>query len=114
VTPGEYDIEIYQGDTYYGDLIRLPSLASRGGPSDLVGTTQKAEIRESKDSVGVLAELDVEVISEGDRELRLKMDADDSLELEEGNWYWDLEITWGAIKKTPLAGRARVIAGVTR
>lgn len=111
--PGNYNLAIYQGDSYVGPLIQLPSLSPFGGPSNLSTATVSAQMRQQEWSDAVLATFDVEIISPTERTIRLTLSPDDSAGLPEKG-VWDLEVSSGGWKGTVLRGSVNVGEEVTR
>lgn len=113
--PGQYAIQVYQGDSYYGPLVTLPSLVPFGGPADLTGSTLAAQIRESKEEDAVvLATFAVNVVDASARQIRLTLTPLQTSTLASGDWDLEVTHTSSGWKGTPLAGKVTVIPEVTR
>lgn len=112
--PGNYDIEIYQGDSYGPLVVTLPSLASFGGPPDLsgVGIAVTAQIRPKANSGTLLAEFDVEITDPTDRVVTLSMSAPTTDAITRSG-VWDLQVENADGTWTPLAGKVKLIQDVT-
>lgn len=110
--PGEYDLELYDGDSYLGPLLVLPDLSPFGGPSTLVGATVKAEVRASFDE-DLAHPFAVSVIDSALRQLRLALTPSQVLALP-GRGVWDLQVTQGEFAGTVLAGKVKKRKQVTR
>ncbi len=110
--PGRYDIEVYDGDSYRGPLIVLPSLAPFGGPSDLTAATVAAQVRPSADATDSDA-LTVDIQNPATRELRLTLTAAEVLGLPSSG-VWDLQVTQDPFVGTVLAGKFKKLKQVTR
>lgn len=112
--PGEYDITIYQGDTYYGPLITLPDLSGFGGPSDLTTATVTAQVRNKETDTDALAEFTVEVVDDVAREIRLMLSHEDTAALSVKKGVWDLQVAEGTWIGTVLKGQVAILLEVTR
>lgn len=112
--PGNYDIQIYQGDSYYGPLITLPDLSSFGGPADLTTATVTAQIRKKATSTDVLAEFEVDVVDDEASQLRLKLSPAETAAITAEEGVWDLQVEEGEWTGTPLAGAVTFSKEVTR
>lgn len=109
--PGTYNIEIYQGDTFYVPLITIGSLASYGGPSDLTNSTVTARVYRK----GQTFEIDVTPVDLGAGEISLSMEPDVTETIpkaEGGEGRWDLEVEEDGWVGTPLKGAAYIYAEV--
>jgi hypothetical protein len=105
--PGTYDIEITQGDTYYLPLVTISSLASYGGPVNLVGATVTAMVY----SDGQDFPMSVEYVDRAAGEIRLTMAPSlTSLipETDAAEASWDLEVEYEGWVGTVLSGSARI------
>lgn len=112
--PGEYDITIYQGDTYYGPLITLPNLSGFGGPADLTTATVTAQIRAKEADAEPLASFTVVVIDDEARQVRLTLTPEDTAALTVKKGVWDLQVAEGTWIGTPLRGAVEIRKQVTR
>lgn len=112
--PGSYDIQIYQGDVYYGPLITLPDLSSFGGPADLSTATVSAQIRQKVSSADTLAEFEVDYVDRAENQLRLTLSATDTAAITAKEGVWDLQVEQDDWVGTPLAGKVTFTQEVTR
>lgn len=112
--PGEYDITLYQGDTYYGPLITLPDLSGFGGPSDLTTATVTAQIREKETSEAILASFDVSIVDDVARVVQLTISHVDTAALAAKKGVWDLQVEEGTWTGTVLRGAVAISREVTR
>ncbi len=90
--PGQLDIQLYKGDSYFGPLITLPSLVGFGGPSDLVGATVTAQIRAREADETPLAEFTMVVVSAAERTVRCTLPPADTASIAAKTGVWDLQI----------------------
>lgn len=111
--PGEYDITIYRGDTYFGPLITLPDLSGFGGPSDLTTAVLTAQIRAKDAAPDALVDFTVEIVDEAARIIRLTLASEDTV-IQNKTGMWDLQITDGDWSGTPLRGAVTFTGQVTR
>lgn len=112
--PGEYDITIYQGDTYYGPLITLPNLSGFGGPADLTMATVTAQLRAKEADTVALADFAVEVVDDVERQVRLTLTPEDTAALTVKKGVWDLQVEEETWIGTPLRGAVEIRKQVTR
>lgn len=110
--PATLNLELYDGDSYRGPVVSLPSLAPFGGPSDLSGASVDAEIRAKADSE-VAFPFSVEILDPVARTLRLSLTSAQVSALPRGG-VWDLQVSQGAFVGTVLAGKVKKLAQVTR
>lgn len=111
--PGTYDISIYRGDSYYGPLITLPDLSPFGGPSDLTTAIVTAQIRAAEGATEPLVSFDVEVVDDTTRQVRLTLDAVDTV-IANKKGVWDLQVEDSGWVGTPLKGAVTFSGQVTR
>lgn len=112
--PGEYDIEIYQGDTYYGPVITLPNLSGLGGPADLTTAVVTAQVRTKETAPDALAEFEVEGVDDVARQVRLTLSHEDTAALTVKKGVWDLQVEEGTWVGTVLKGQVVIAREVTR
>ena len=110
--PGKYDIELYDGDSYFGPLFALPDLTPHGGPQTLALATVRAQIRERAEAAGFWS-FRVEVVDAALRQVRLHLTAAETLAVP-ARGVWDLEVVQGGFTGTVLAGSVKKKPGVTR
>lgn len=114
--PGEYNISVYQGDTFSDiDKITIPDLSSRLGPADLTGDVEvSAQIRLKADSEETIAEFDIEVLDESAREIRPTIPAAETAGIAVKKGFWDLQVRDGDWVGTILKGKVTFTREVTR
>lgn len=112
--PGEYDIVIYQGDTYYGPLVTLPDLSGFGGPADLTTATVTAQLRAKEADIDPLASFTVLIVDAALRKVRLTLSTAQTTALTVKKGVWDLQVAEGTWIGTPLRGAVEIRKQVTR
>lgn len=107
--PGVYSLEIYRGDSAKW-LFRLWDDESKTVPTDLTGSTPKAEIRDRSGGMKI-AELLCETSS---NEITVTLDPMVSRELPLKRGFWDLELVYEDNRVvTVVAGSVIVIPDIT-
>ena len=109
MTPGNYDLHLYRGDTH---SIRVTLWADDAHtvPYDLTGAEVEAEIRD-RSAGTVVVVLDVDVTLPNTVEITMTPDMYEDCP---PKGVWDLQVTTGAGEVlTPLAGVVTVTADVT-
>lgn len=118
--PGEYNISIYQGDTFSSiAMITIPNLTSEGGPADLSGVdvSVSAQIRSKPDCEDTLAEFDIEILDAVERKIKPTISAEETSGITAKRGFWDLQVTkegspvW---RHTILKGKVTFAKEVTR
>jgi hypothetical protein len=113
--PGEYNISVYQGDTFSDiAMITVPDLTSHGGPADLSNAEVTAQIRSKPESPVVLAEFDIEVLDAALRQIRPTIPAAQTAAITAKKGFWDLQVTEGDWSRTILKGEVTFDKQVTR
>jgi hypothetical protein len=109
VTPGQYDLAVYRGDSYQWRFT-LWQDAAMTGPVDLTGGAVEAEIRDK--SAGTLVTVMACTVTLPNV-IDVVLPSDDS-HLLPAKGVWDLQVTYpGEIVRTYVAGRVVVTADVT-
>jgi hypothetical protein len=112
----KHHLRLKRGDTLSVTLTLRDGLTK--APIDLTGCTYRAQVRSTKDSPTVLAELTVNELDAAAGQLELHYDAVDSAELPSTTIpraEWDLEVTFpGGIVRTLVEGDATIDGDVSR
>lgn len=112
--PLEYDIEAYQGDTWGFQFAFTES--DNTTVKDVSASVFQMQVRETPDSGATLLEISTttgEITFGVDLYLNITVPAA-LMEIEAGNWYYDIQQVDGTTVQTKLSGRFKVDAEVTR
>jgi hypothetical protein len=106
--PGEYSIEISQGDTYYLPLVTISSLATYGGPANL---NAPATVTATVYSGGRDFAMSVTYVDRPAGEISLQIPAATTAQIPKalnGTASWDLEVEYLGWVGTVLTGAVTV------
>ena len=85
--PGNYNINLYQGDTFTHDFQLIQNIGGVEQPIDLGGATPLAQVRLRPDDEEIIAEFDVEITEALEGKLRIFMDNDQTRLLPRVSFY---------------------------
>jgi hypothetical protein len=109
--PATQNLTITRGDT---EVIVINITSDGSAPIDVTGRTYRSQIRRTKDSGTVEAQLNCVITNAANGQVQATLSAGDSATLPVGPSFWDFEETNGSVVTTILAGTVTVLADVTR
>jgi hypothetical protein len=114
---GKYNLKIKRGDTLSVGLILRDAITEV--PVDLTGCTYRAQVRQTKESTTVIAELTVTTVGAATAgRVNIGLDPEESSELpvvSTPRAVWDLEVTFpGGRVWTPVEGDVELSGDVSR
>lgn len=116
--PGEYNFDLYEGDTCSFSVTYSEGAEGEEVPVDLTGCTFSAQFRQKKADAAATASMVVTMDPDqttNTGKMSLFLNAANSELLVSKRYFWDLEVTWPSGKvQTILAGVVSVIKDVSR
>jgi len=109
--PATQNLTITRGDT---EVVVVNITSDGSTPVDITGRTYRSQIRRTKDSGTIAAQLNCTITNAANGKVQAVLSAGDSATLPTGTSFWDFEETNGSVVTTILAGTVTVLADVTR
>jgi len=106
----QYDITAYRGDTL---TVPVSWKDSTGVFIDLSGSTGLGQIKLAKTDALAVDEFTV-TLGNAEGNLTISLSAEQTAGLGTGSWVYDIQVTTGAVVRTYISGKLKIIQDVTR